>query len=189
MAEVSSTEVTGHRLGTDETTLQWIWLLDENYRVHPKTQVDYHLAPSVKSTPSYMYIKDTTDLLIKLEELPNLPANASLVTLDVKSFYSNVPHDNGILACREMLYTRDTLFPPSKDILRLIEMILTKNNFTFNEQHCLQSHRTAMGTRIALSYANLFMDKLKRDACTNSKKTNSLVKILRSRFRDMTTWT
>ena len=41
----------------------------------------------------------------------------------------------------------------------LIRMILTMNNFSFNDKHYLQTHGTAMGTRMAPSYANLFLAK------------------------------
>ena len=36
-------------------------------------------------------------------------------------------------------------------------MILTMNNFSFNDNHYLQIHGTAMGTKMAPSYANLFL--------------------------------
>ena len=39
----------------------------------------------------------------------------------------------------------------------------TLNNFSFNEEHYLQIQGTAMGTRMAPSYANLFMAKLEQD--------------------------
>jgi len=39
----------------------------------------------------------------------------------------------------------------------LLELVLTKNNFEFNEEHYLQIAGTAMGTRVAPSYANIFM--------------------------------
>ena len=44
--------------------------------------------------------------------------------------------------------------------MQLIELILTKNNFSFDQEHYLQLHGTAMGTRMAPSYANLFMGHL-----------------------------
>ena len=37
-------------------------------------------------------------------------------------------------------------------------MVLTMNNFEFNGEHYLQVGGSAMGTRLAPSYANLFMD-------------------------------
>ena len=43
-------------------------------------------------------------------------------------------------------------------------MILTMNNFSFNDKHYLQTHGTAMGTRMAPSYANLFLAKFETDA-------------------------
>jgi hypothetical protein len=39
----------------------------------------------------------------------------------------------------------------------MITMVLKKNNFTFNGDHYLQINGTAMGTKMAPSYANIFM--------------------------------
>ena len=63
--------------------------------------VDFHLKPLVCTIPSY--VKDTTDFLNKLTATDNLPDNALLVSLDVTSLYTNIPHDEGIDACRFFL--------------------------------------------------------------------------------------
>ena len=42
-------------------------------------------------------------------------------------------------------------------LVRMLELILKCNNFTFNRKHFLQVNGTAMGTRVAPTYANLFM--------------------------------
>ena len=63
--------------------------------------VDYQLNPSVPKLPSY--IKDTTHFLRKLDSLPELPDGCLLVTLDVSSLYTNIPHKEGIHACRNWL--------------------------------------------------------------------------------------
>ena len=54
--------------------------------------VDYHLKPLVQTTQSF--IKDTTHFFHKLEQLGQLPNNAFLVTLDVSSLYTNIPHNH-----------------------------------------------------------------------------------------------
>ena len=56
------------------------------------------------------HIKDTTDFLNKLSNLGNLPNNAILVTLDVSSLYTNIPHNQGIDACRHFLDCEQSLF-------------------------------------------------------------------------------
>ncbi|CAH2283435.1 Hypothetical predicted protein, partial [Pelobates cultripes] len=44
------------------------------------------------------FIKDTTDFLNKLSQITDLPVNTILVTMDVESLYSNIPHTDGINA-------------------------------------------------------------------------------------------
>ena len=44
---------------------------------------------------------------------------------------------------------------PTDAIIELIALILTKNNFTFNEKHFIQIKGTAMSTQIAPYYTNI----------------------------------
>lgn len=85
-----------------------------------------------------------------------------LVTLDVTSLYTNIPHEEGIAACETILNQRTTKSPPTEDLCHLTEIILKRNTFSFNGDVYLQKHGTAMGTRMAPSYANLFMGALER---------------------------
>lgn len=121
--------------------------------------VDHHLQPIVTRTSAYL--KDTTDFLRKLSLIPTLPPGCILVTLDVSSLYTNIPHNEGLAACQRALDARTPPGdPPTSYLLRMMECILTLNNFTFNGEFYLQTQGTAMGTRMAPSYANLFMSDL-----------------------------
>ena len=111
--------------------------------------VDYILKPLVAKTPSY--IKDTTDFLLKLKSVGKVPPGSQLVTLDVRSFHNNIPHTEGIAACRELLNTRSVQEPSTEDFVKLITLILTKNNFSFNNEHYLQLKGMAIGTCMAPS--------------------------------------
>ena len=97
--------------------------------------VDHFLQPLTRALPSYMYKRETTDFLPKLRELPVLPPESLLVTLDVSSLYTNILHDEGVNACEEFLNTRIDQSPPSKDLCQLIQLILESNVFIFNGAH------------------------------------------------------
>jgi len=49
---------------------------------------------------------------------------------------------------------------PTHYLMEMIEQILTLNHFTFDGEHYLQTQGTAMGTKMAPSYANIFMTDL-----------------------------
>ena len=120
--------------------------------------VDHHLQPLNQNLPSY--IKDTTDFLNKLEALPEeLPENSILVTMDVRSLYTNVPNDEGIEAVKTFLRTRNRPGdgPLSRIIATFLRLILTLNNFVFNEENFIQVNGASMGTKCAPTYASLFM--------------------------------
>ena len=122
--------------------------------------MDFILKPLVAKTPSY--VKNTTDFLLKLRSVGKVPPGSILVMLDVRSLYTNIPDDEGVEACRELLNTRTVQKPQTEDIVKLITLILTKNNFSFNNEQYLQLKGTAMGTCMAPSYANILMDNLER---------------------------
>ena len=62
--------------------------------------MDFHFRQHVEAIPSF--IKDTTDYLQKMAALNILPSNTTLVTMDVTSLYTNIPHSDGIEACKEI---------------------------------------------------------------------------------------
>ena len=126
--------------------------------------VDYHINPLVSTLGSH--VKDTTDFINKLSDLGNLPNDVIHVTLDVSSLYTNIPHNQGIDACRNLLDTRSNKHIPTETLCDLLRMILALNKFTFNQQHYLQIHGTAMGTKMAPSFANLFLGMFELNALT-----------------------
>ena len=122
----------------------------------------------MRQLPSYIW--DTTDFINKLRGLPRLPPGCLLVSLDVSSLYTNIPHEEGITACEECLNRRELQEPPTADLCELIRLVLMKNSFVFNKTNYLQIYSTAMGTRMAPSYANLFMRKLEREFLRTQNK-------------------
>ena len=118
---------------------------------------DFFLKPLVQSTRSY--IRDTTDFINKVEQLDPLSKEGYLCTIDVTSLYTNIPNDEGITACANILakFRTDGTPPSNTNITRLLEHVLYMNNFDFNNKHYLQVGGTAMGTRAAPSFANIFM--------------------------------
>ena len=109
------------------------------------------------------YIKDTTHFLRKLDDLKELPPGSLQVTLDVSSLYTNIPHKGGIEACRKAINSSGHLSRSglkTESICDFMRMIRTMNNFEFDNNHFIQLHGTAMGTRMAPTYANLFVGDL-----------------------------
>jgi hypothetical protein len=121
--------------------------------------VDNFIKPLVSKVPSYIH--DTPDFLRKLEVIKNqIPSTAIIGTFDVSSLYTNIPHQEGIEASCAALTKIGHCSPPISDIEALMNHVLTKNNFTFMDKDYLQVHGTAMGSRMAPSWACLFMSSL-----------------------------
>ena len=119
--------------------------------------VDFFLQQGVKKIQ--YYIQDTTDFLRMLQNLDTLPEGTILVTLDVSSLYTNIPNTESISACSALLERErpDARHPTNYSLIDLLTMVLTMNNFDFDENHSLQVGGTAMGTRVAPCYANTIM--------------------------------
>jgi hypothetical protein len=85
--------------------------------------IDFHLRPFVENLPSH--IENTTDYLKKMEKL-TIPENTTLVAMDVTSLYTNIPHDDGIAACRKIWKQRTVQEPPTECLVEMLTPVLKK---------------------------------------------------------------
>ena len=70
-----------------------------------------------------MFEKYTTDYLKKMENL-TIPENTTLVTMDVTSLYTNIPHDDEIAACRKIWEQRTVQEPPTECLVEMLTLVL-----------------------------------------------------------------
>ena len=78
---------------------------------------------------------------------------------DTTGLYTNIPQNKGIeIVCKayENFY-KDNPPIPTHYLREMLRLILKENSFQFNGKHYLQIHGTAMGTKTAVSFANIFM--------------------------------
>ena len=118
------------------------------------------MAQKVKS-----YIKDTNDFLRKIACLPPLPDDIILCTIDGVGLYSNIPHDEGLIALRKSLEPREEKTIPTNSLIGLAECVLKNNVFERNLSFFKQLRGTALGTKMALPYAIIFMETWKNGSC------------------------
>ena len=88
-----------------------------------------------------MYVKGTTHVLNKLQDVDDTPLNALLVTLDASSLNKNIPITEGIDAYRKLLGERTDKSVPTESLCDLTHMILTMKNFVLNDQHFINSNK------------------------------------------------
>ncbi|XP_063077568.1 uncharacterized protein LOC134467623 [Engraulis encrasicolus] len=126
----------------------------KNSLTEPLSQfVDVVIKDIVKTLPSY--ISDTRDVLKLLSNI-TIPDNVYLVTFDVESLYTNIPHEGGLEAMAHYLESQDDGLP-TELLLNMTRFILKSNYFLFNNKYFLQVQGTSMGSPFAPNYANLFM--------------------------------
>ena len=113
------------------------------------------MAPLVKDLPSY--IKDTKHALQILQNIHFRGTHKFIFTMDVKSLYTVIPHHDGLRALKFFLDKRPNQEPSTSVLVRLAELVLTLNNFSFDGEHYQQINGVAMGTKMRPNYANLFV--------------------------------
>ena len=120
--------------------------------------LDHHFNPLAQHGKSY--IKDTDDFLLKLGEIGSIPEWALLCTIDGVGLYPSIPHGEGLEAIRRVLDRRIVHEVATETIVELASLILEKNYFKVNDRVFRQKLGTAIGTKFAPAYANLFMNRL-----------------------------
>lgn len=132
--------------------------------------IDYYLQPLIPSIPSY--IKDSAHL-IRILEQEVLDRDCILATIDVRALYPSIPQEEGLQTAINALYDNNPAaeeipFPRATAEV-VMRTILRENFFEFNGQMYQQLRGTAMGTRMAPSFANIFMAKLEQKLQENTR--------------------
>ena len=82
--------------------------------------------------------------------------------LDVVGLYPNIPHNEVLEAMRKALDTRQNSSISTESIVGLGKLV-SDNFFQFDGRVYKQKLRTAIGTKFAPAYANLFMSNLEEE--------------------------
>ena len=112
------------------------------------------LLPLVCSITSY--VKDSVDFLKQLPQTVRF--DATFCTFDVVNLYGSIPHELGIEAISYWINRSKHLLPSRIDhdfIVEGIKLILENSIFQFNGSYYRQIKGTAMGTKVAPTYAIL----------------------------------
>ena len=81
--------------------------------------------------------------------------------MDVTSFCTYTPQEEGIQTVCEAY---DTFYKDTRLLAQALRLILQENSFQFCDKNYLQTHGTAMGTKMGVAFANqIFMGKVETE--------------------------
>lgn len=129
--------------------------------------IDYYLNPL--ATKHKRYIRDTYDFIEKVTKLQIAP-NSILFTIDVDSLHTNIDIKEGIQSVKNIFSKFYDKKRPDKELLQLLKINLTKNDFEFDGQYFLQIKGTAMGKKFGPAYADIFMAEWETAALEKCEK-------------------
>ena len=96
-----------------------------------------------------------------------MPRNAFLVSMDVTSLYTNIPQEEGItIVCNAYENFHANNPPIATNVVR--EMLSLILKYQFKGKDYLQTHGTAMGTKMAVAFANIFMASIEKEILRQS---------------------
>ena len=121
------------------------------------------MTPIVKSLPSY--IKDSTHALEIFRDFNFYGQDKLILTMDITSLYKVIPNGEGLQPLKHFFDQRIVIEPSSETLLRLAELVLAFNCFSFAGNYYKQINGVAMGTRMGPSYANLFVGYVEHQFC------------------------
>ena len=91
--------------------------------------------------------------------------------MDATSLYTNIPQEEGIQTIRKAYdaFYKNKPRIPTNLLERALRLILTENSFQFKvKKDYLQIHGTAMGMKMAVAFANIFMEKIETEILSQS---------------------
>ena len=147
--------------------------------------IDTFLKAAARKTPSY--VQDSTDFINKTKDTvfsPTAEQSVYLGVMDVNSLYPNIDQNEGAEACTQALNNRKNKHFPTALLTTFIIMVLESNAMTFGTRVFHQIKGTAMGTPMAVNFANLFMSKFETNMLNDFYKKYGIRPKLYLRYID-----
>ena len=107
-----------------------------------------------------------------------IPQDYILVTADAVGLYPSIPHNAALKALRDALDCRQMKMILTDVLVKVTGFALTNNYFEFGQKVFHQISGTAIGTKFAPRYVNIFLDKFEIDLL----KTQKLLSLLWCRY-------
>ncbi len=97
------------------------------------------------------FVKDYTFCKKKVQSIGQAPKNTLLVTLDVVSLYTNIPHHQALAIISRLLHAKSpaSLKPSIQYLIRLLALVLSLNHFELNKTFWTQRGGVAMGSKVS----------------------------------------
>lgn len=148
--------------------------------------LDLYLQEYIRDLPSF--VKDS-DAVIRSLNTFTCTEKTNLLTLDVTALYSNIDHQLGVNAI-DTLLKADPEVPEAQQqfFLESLRFILENHFFVYDQSVYRQRMGTVMGTRVAPSYANLFMSLFKEKFIYSTHKYRKCIKYYIGYIDDLIIW-
>ena len=114
--------------------------------------LEFFLSPLVRRMASFLLDARHLIAILRTERLQDC---SLFCTLDVRSLYTNVPIDEGILRVSRAFRRHPDPQRPDRQVLDLLRLSLSRNDFSFGDRWFLQTSGVAMGKAYGGSFANL----------------------------------
>lgn len=157
-----------HKAYTNFPTLRPICSGTDSCTSKLSEYIDTFLKPAAQKTLSY--VRDTTHFILRIKDIVIAPLpidnenkNIYLSTMDVCALYPNIDHEEGASACHHYMEQRKWPKVTSAVIKQLILLVLKSNTMNFLGRLFHQIKGTAMGSSMAVNFANLFMSKFEQE--------------------------
>ena len=122
------------------------------------------LAPLLSSLSGSEYTVNNSKSFVQKVKLDKIPSNYKIVSVDVKSLFTNVPLDQTISIILNRIYNvREVNTDITRSKMKELLYLCTKNvHFSFDNNIYIQSDGVAMGSPLGPILANIFMVELER---------------------------
>ena len=94
--------------------------------------------------------------------------------MDAKALYPSVPRKEAHEAAEKALEKRSNKDIPTDEVLRIMDMVLENNNFSFNWKHYVQTEGTAIDSHLRMNYASVYLGSWGKTLFQNSKTKKPL---------------